>query len=39
MVNPAVQVAFSWWFQSRKAKNANPKVVTLIPLLFKTHDA
>jgi hypothetical protein len=39
MVGLQVQIAISWWFSSRAARGANPRVVTLIPLLFKTIDA
>jgi hypothetical protein len=39
MVSLEVLVAIGWWFKSRKAKGANPKVVALILLLFKTLDA
>jgi hypothetical protein len=36
-----VQIAISLWVQSRMAKraNRNPKVVELMPLMFKTLDA
>jgi hypothetical protein len=41
MVSLGVQIAINGWFQSRKARGTtpNPKVVTLMPLLFKTLDA
>jgi hypothetical protein len=39
MVSLQVQIAISWWIQSRKAQGANPKVVELMPLMYKTLDA
>jgi hypothetical protein len=38
-VSLVVLIAISWWVQSRNAQGANPKVVELMPLMFKTLDA